>query len=288
MTDRTLPWWLRIVLLISALMQIGFAFTLLANPAAIDNLWPWPLTQITARLLGASTLVSVPLALLSIYLNRLSAARIPLVMMVTYRILQLTAGVIHIDRFELTSATAINYFGGGGMMMLTMLLALIFGNRLGKETDSGSALLQGDAPLVMPNAARIVLTVLAAIYFLLGIVFVIIGERGAFMWFEPDGLITGLTARLFASPAMGLALAMWLITRAKHWREVAIPAVGMATFGLSGSFAMIAEFSAIQPPTPLGYVVPITPLILLAIGVYLLLPARYAARKSSITEGAMA
>jgi hypothetical protein len=274
MTDRTLPWWLRAVLIISALMQIGFAFTLLINPAAIDGLWPWPLTSITARLLGASTLVSVPLALMTIYFNRWSAARIPLVMMVTYRVLQLTAGVIHVDRFDLFSMTTINYFGGGGTMMLVMLTALIFGNRLGQPADWGHPWLKADSRLHLPDPARWVFIALGVVYFLIGFLFLIIGERGSLLWFEPAELLTGLTARLFASPAMGLALAMWLITRAHMWRQVAVPAVGMVTFGIAGLFAMVMEMPSIQPASPLGYLIPITPLILLLMGAYLLMPAR--------------
>jgi hypothetical protein len=275
MPDRTLPWWLRAVLLISALMQIGFAFTLLLNPAAIGGLWPWPLTPITARLLGASTLVSVPLAMLTIYFNRWSAARIPLVMMVTYRVLQLTAGLIHMDRFDLFSVTAINYFGGGGTMMLAMLAALIFGDRLGKPADWGHRWLKADTPLLMPAAARYVFIALGVVYFLIGFGFLIVGEGGSMLWFEPAELLTGLTARLFASPAMGLALAMWLITRAKLWRQVAVPAVGMVTFGIAGLFAMLMESASIQPPSPLGFLIPVTPLVLLLMGAFLLMPARY-------------
>ena len=43
MTDRTLPAWLRLVLLFTGLLQAVLGITLLLNPAAINGLWPWPI-----------------------------------------------------------------------------------------------------------------------------------------------------------------------------------------------------------------------------------------------------
>ena len=81
MTDRTLPLWLRLVLVFTGLLQAILGLTLLINPGAINGVWPWALTPITARLLGASSLVSMPLSLLAARANRWSSARIPLVML---------------------------------------------------------------------------------------------------------------------------------------------------------------------------------------------------------------
>ena len=53
MSDRTLPLWLRLILLGTAATQIVFGLTLLFNPSAVSTLWPWTLTPVTARLLGA-------------------------------------------------------------------------------------------------------------------------------------------------------------------------------------------------------------------------------------------
>ena len=87
-----LPDWARAIIVISALMQLAFGLTLLLDPSRIAELWPWKLPPLTARLLGASTLVSVPMAALIVFINRFEFARIPLVMMLTYRVLQLLAG----------------------------------------------------------------------------------------------------------------------------------------------------------------------------------------------------
>jgi hypothetical protein len=38
--------------------------------------------------------------------------------------------------------------------------------------------------------------------------------------------MTPLTARLFASPLIGLGLGMALVSRATDWREIMIPAMG--------------------------------------------------------------
>jgi hypothetical protein len=270
MNDRTVPVWLKVVIGSAALAQIGFGLTLFVNPAAVAQLWPWPLNPITARLLGASSLVSVPMAALIIVLNRWTAARIALVMMIMYRVLQLAAGIIHLDHFNLASTTGINYFGGGTLMLVTIGVALWRGSTLGKPADPGRAWLRGDAPLVIGRAMRGILIGVSAVYFLLGVLYLVLGSGAEALWFEPAGNLTSLTARLFASPLMGLALGLWLIVHAQQWRQVAIPAIGMITFGFTGTLSMILESGAIAPPSPLGYLFPITPLVLFAMGVYLL------------------
>src|SRR4026209_1636640 len=68
--EMRLPGWVRSIVAISALMQLGFGIALLLHPDRINELWPWTLPPLTARLLGASTLVSIPLAFLSIGINR--------------------------------------------------------------------------------------------------------------------------------------------------------------------------------------------------------------------------
>ena len=68
--EMRLPDWVRAIILISALMQLTFGITLLLDPSRIAELWPWMLPPFTARLLGASTLVSVPMSLLAVGINR--------------------------------------------------------------------------------------------------------------------------------------------------------------------------------------------------------------------------
>jgi len=102
---------------------------LLLQPDRVVELWPWPLPPLTARFLGASTFVSIPLAFLLIGINRYRMAVIPFVMILTYRSLQLLAGVIHIDRFTANSTLTLNYFGGGLLMLVVFAYPLIAGSR---------------------------------------------------------------------------------------------------------------------------------------------------------------
>jgi hypothetical protein len=274
MSDRTLPAWLRLVLVFTGLLQAGLGIALLLNPAAIHGLWPWSLTPITARLLGASSLVSMPLSILSAAGNRWSAARIPMIMLMSYRVLQVLAGIIHFDRFDFRRPITWNYFGGGVLLLVLLAAALALSTALGRPTTNEPAWLGGDRPLAIGAAARLILRVVAVVYFVWGLAFLILGNDAAALWFEPAGVATSLTLRLFASPIMGLALGLWLITRASKWREVAVPAAGMSLIGATGSFAIGVEWASVRPPTPLGYVTAITPLILFLIGVYLLLATR--------------
>src|SRR5206468_5924621 len=121
--------------------------TLLFLPAAIDRLWPWPLTAITARLLGANTLVGVPLFILTALANRWSAARIPLVMLISYRVLQVLAGLIHLDRFDFHRPITWNYFGGGVALLALLAVEWTLHGRLGQLAGAGPAWLDGERAL---------------------------------------------------------------------------------------------------------------------------------------------
>ncbi len=203
--DLKLPNWVRLVILVSALMQLGFGLTLLIDPDRIAELWPWKLPPLTARLLGASTLVSVPMALLVVWINRFAVAAIPLVMMLTYRVLQLLAGGIHHDRFAPDSLVTWNYFGGGLLMAATFAFPLIAARRGGLPSASPSQPFAQSMPWIVPGLARTSLAALGALYLALGLAFLIAGAAAKPLWFDAAGL-TPLTARLFASPLTGLGL----------------------------------------------------------------------------------
>jgi hypothetical protein len=274
MKDRTLPWWLRLLMIGSAISQLVFGITLIINPSAIDRLWPWTLTPLDARLLGASTLVAVPLSVLATLANRWSVARIPSVMQLAYRVMQLVAGFMHIGRFDFSRMVTWNYFVGGALMMVAFAVVLIFHDSLGKPVNDQPDWVQAGRPLVLGGVSRLLILLFAVFYLGLGCVFFFLGAGAAPFWFEPLGKLTPLTARLFASPTMGLVLALWLITRARYWSEVLIPAVGMITFGLSGVVALALGWSAVAPPTVLGYVTAATPALMFLIGLFLLSTGR--------------
>jgi Na+-translocating ferredoxin:NAD+ oxidoreductase RnfD subunit len=274
MKEGGFPFWFRAILILTAVMQTVFAFTLLANPAAINDVWPWKLTAISARILGASTLVSVPLGGLTVLLNRWSVARIPIVMLLTYRVFQLVAGVIHLNRFNFSRPPTWNYFFGGGLMLVILGYHLLSGPNPKRPPGRLPAWMRDDRALVLTPASLTVLRLVSAVFLALGIVFLILGPRAAPLWFEAPGKLTPLTARLFSSPMIGLALGLWLISRARLWREVAVPATGLTTFGLAATAAMLLTRSEIAPQTLAGYLIVITPLVLLILGLYLLSPAR--------------
>ena len=274
MKDRTLSNWIRAVLVISATMQLFFGIRLLVDPASLTDMWPWPMTTVTSRLLGASTLVSVPLALLSVWFNRFSAARLPMIMILVYRVLQLAAGFIHFDRFDPGSPTTWNYFGGGGLILIMLAYNLTRGRSLGDEVTISHTFLRGDARLSMGPAGKIAFRAIAILFIGLGVLFFALGENASWLWFEAEGQLTSLTARLFASPMTGLGIAAWIISVSRYWREVGIPAVGMSTFGVAGIITLILESASIQPPTIFGYIIAAAPVILLGMGMYLLMPGR--------------
>ncbi|MBC7879385.1 MAG: hypothetical protein H7Y59_19625 [Anaerolineales bacterium] len=274
MTDRTLPSWVKIVLVISGLMQIVFGLRLLIDPSALTSMWPWSMTPVTARLLGCSTLVSVPLALLSVWFNRYSAARLPMIMIIAYRVLQLAAGFIHFSNFDIASPTTWNYFGGGGILLIILFIAVIRGETLGEPVSTYHPFLRGDTKLNIDSIGNTAFRAVSILFILLGVIFFILGENADWLWFEAAGNLTSLTARLFASPMIGLGIASWIITISPYWRQVRIPAVGLCTFGIAGILTLILESASVQPPSPFGYIMVAAPIILFAMGIYLLLPAR--------------
>jgi len=82
--------------------------------------------------------------------------------------------------------------------------------------------------------------------------------------------MTPLTARLFASPLIGLGLGMALVARAADWREIMIPAVGMVTIGVLATLALVLSGADFAPQSPLAWLVAVLPLILLTVGLALL------------------
>jgi hypothetical protein len=267
--DLKLPNWVRLVIVVSALMQLGFGLTLLLDPDRIAELWPWKLPPLTARLLGASTLVSVPMALLVVWINRFAVAAIPLVMMLTYRVLQLLAGVIHHDRFAPDSAVTWNYFGGGLLMAATFAFPLIAARRGGLPAAGPSQPFAQSMKWIVPSLARTSLAALGALYLALGLAFLIAGAAAKPLWFDAGGL-TPLTARLFASPLTGLGLGIILVSQAKDWREIMVPAIGMVTIGVVGTLSLVLDCANFAPHSAAAWIVAATPPILLVVGMALL------------------
>jgi hypothetical protein len=267
--EMRLPGWVRSIIAISTLMQLGFGVTLLFDPSRIADLWPWSLPPLSARLLGASALVSIPLAFLSIGINRYQMAMIPLVMMLTYRVLQLVAGIIHIDRFAATSTITFNYFGGGLLMLAVFAYPLVAGSRGRLPNASSEAPFAAAIPWRPHPALRDGLAFLGGMLIVLGLSFLVLGGSAKLLWFDAKSM-TPLTARLFASPLIGLGLGVALGSRASDWREIMIPATGMVTIGVLATLALVLSRDSFAPQSPLAWFVAALPLLLLGIGLLLL------------------
>jgi hypothetical protein len=197
-----------------------------------------------------------------------------MIMVLSYRVFQLAAGFIHFYKFDLSSPTTWNYFGGGGIIMIILIFSIVRGQSLGEEVAGSHPFLRGDSKLNIGLAGKFSFRVIAVLFIVLGAIFFIHGENAYWLWFERKGELTSLTAQLFASPMIGLGLAAWIISTSSLWRQVGIPAVGMSTFGVAGVLTIILESASVQPPTVFGYIIVLAPIILLGMGIYLLLPGR--------------
>lgn len=267
--DMSLPRWLRAIILISALMQLGFGLTLLIDPVRIAEIWPWTMPPLTTRVLGASTLVSVPLALLSVGINRYGMAAIPFVMLATYRVLQLAAGALHTDRFGDNLWLTVNYFGGG-LLMLAVLVCGLWAGQAGRLPRSiATGVMATRMPWTIPTSARLGLAAIGVFYIALGIAFFANAGNAAQFWIDARG-ITPLTAKLFSSPLVGLGLGIFLVSRASDWRMAIVPATGMVTIGLVVFIALVLSRADFAPATWMGWLVAATPVILLATGAAIL------------------
>ena len=264
--DSAFPTWLRLIVAVSAVMQLGFGLTLMIDPAQIGTIWPWPMPPLTTRILGASSLVSVPLALLSVGINRFSYAVIPFVMMATYRILQLAAGAMHIDRFGTNIPMTVNYFGSGALMLTVLSYGLWMGWR---SRLTGVTSISEPTAWHMPTPVRISLALLGSLFVVLGLIFFFGASDAAIIWFDVKG-ITPLTARLFSSPLTGLGLGLVLVSHTRDWRMTAIPAVGFCTMGFVVLLAFVLGYSDFAPRTWMAWIVASTPAVLLAAGFIIL------------------
>jgi hypothetical protein len=263
------PIWLRIVVALSALMQFGFGITLLVDPSRIGDVWPWVMPPLTTRVLAASTLVSVPLALLAIGINRYAVAAIPFVMMGAYRVVQIAAGLFHLDRFAHNKLMATNYFGGGLLMLLVFAYGIWAGQNQRLPSESSQGPWANPLPWLIATPLRVVLGVLGSAYFVIGILFFTIAGTASSWWIDARGM-TPLTARLFSSPLIGLGLGLFLVSRATDWRAVAVPALGMVTVGIVVLLALFLGRADFAPQTAMSWLVAATPLVLLTAGVAIL------------------
>jgi hypothetical protein len=263
--EMRLPFWMCAVIGASALMQLVFGITLIASPSRIADLWPWVMPPLTTRVLGASALVSVPMVFLAVWINRYSLAAIPFVMMATYRVVQIAAGALHLDRFGAKLLMAVHYFGGG-LVMLIILLYGLWAGQTGRLPAATSA--RGWArpmPWNVPRPLRLGLAGLGFLYVALGVTYFVAPANVADFWVDARGM-TPLTARLFSGSLIGLGLGIVLLSQASDWRSAAIPAVGLVTVGVAANLAFIVGQGDFAPQSLIGWAVATTPTLSLVVG----------------------
>ena len=200
-------------------------------------------------------------------------------MMMTYRVLQLAAGLIHLDRFDLATPLSLNYFGGGFMMMLLFGYVLWAGLTRRLPVASESAPFAAREPWKPGKAFRWTFGIVALVYTVLGVAFLLLGKNAAPFWIDAAGM-TPLTARLFSSPLIGLGLG--LSSFRVRWTGVAssFRRSGWSTIGVTGTLAMIIERKDLVAANAIAVIVILTPVVLLTIGCVILLlrPKQYTRR----------
>ena len=267
--NQRFPDWLRLIVGASALIQLGFGVALMAEPALIGTLWPWTMPPLTTRILAASTLVSVPLALLSIGLNRFAYAAIPFVDD-GHLSRAATRGRPHASRsLRRQSADDRELFRRRRLMLAVLDYGLWMGWR-GKLPAATTARRSNGGGRARCGSA---LDILGIAFVSLGAVFFVEASQAPLLWLDAKG-ITPLTARLFASPLVGLGLGLMLVSRATDWRAAAIPAVGMCTIGIVVLAAFALGHADFSPRTALAWIVASTPVALFAAGATILLSRR--------------
>jgi hypothetical protein len=86
-----LPAWLRAILAVHAAVMIPLAVALFIAPSSVGDLWPWPLTPLTGRMVAAWTLAFGVLAAHQLWENDLERIRVPLLVYPVFGALQVIA-----------------------------------------------------------------------------------------------------------------------------------------------------------------------------------------------------
>ena len=154
-------------------------------------------------------------------------------------------------------------------MLVVFAYPLIAGSRGRLPKASAEAPFATSMPWRPHPLLRDGLAFLAGALIVLGLAFLILGGNAKGLWFDAKGM-TPLTARLFASPLIGLGLGMALVSRAAEWREIMIAAIGMVTIGVLATLALVLSGADFAPQSPLAWLVASLPLILLIVGLVLL------------------
>jgi hypothetical protein len=106
------PFVLRGLLLLLAVVLLGLGVALLVSPLDAARLWPWPLTELTGRAVGAWLVGLGWAAAHSLLIDHLPAIRPLGLTGATFVVLQAVALVRHGDDLTWSSPTAVGYVAG--------------------------------------------------------------------------------------------------------------------------------------------------------------------------------
>jgi hypothetical protein len=95
-----LPGWLRAILAVHAVIMIPLAVALFIAPSSVGDLWPWPLSPLTGRMVAAWTLAFGVLAAHQLWENDLERIRVALVTYPVFGALQVIALARYSDDFD--------------------------------------------------------------------------------------------------------------------------------------------------------------------------------------------
>jgi hypothetical protein len=127
---RRLPGWLRVALVVQAAVLIPFGIALLAAPGWAGELWPWPLTPLTGRAVGAWLLGIGILAVHMTLENAFERVTVAMGFYVAFGVLQLVALARYTDTPELSGAGTTVYAAFLAAMVVIGLYSLLAARRL--------------------------------------------------------------------------------------------------------------------------------------------------------------
>jgi len=114
--QATLPVWMRISLRLSGVLMLAMGALMLAMPGTAEHLWPWPLTPLTARMIGSFYLAFGVSLLAAARENDYARIHVASFAYLAFAVLQ----AINIVRYQ-----AVNWLELPGQLLAGVLIALL-------------------------------------------------------------------------------------------------------------------------------------------------------------------
>lgn len=208
---------LRLILQVTALALLVGA-SLLPAPRLARGAWPWPLTPLDARALGATYLTALVATVLLLIAERWALSRLLLPAAVAFSGVCTLASLLHLGRFDLLRWTAWAWLA----LSIVPLLALAYHLRFYRRWQPADA-------KALPVAWRAYLTVQGFILGLYGLGLFLAPETFRAFWPWP---VDDLHSRLYSAPFLAGAAGSLLLARAAAPVEVAALGLLQTLFGL--------------------------------------------------------